>query len=448
MLAILNILYLLLPISQTGSEAGVNIIAGPNLEYTKLESVDNQTYFYGQEDFQMGFHYGLGGYYNYYFDRDYCIGLKAAYRHQNTTFLEYEPEVININGQAVDGEFEHYFDYNLESINLTLGGGYRVSKRFAVEVGILYTSPISDYQIHSKETIVKPVDAGVFKEEGTRIRNEQRFSIPSSSSKLGATIGLNGLFPMNKSETVFLKPSVSYSYIFSDNLDNLSSWRTDFIDLSVGVSFVLGDNDIFGERNKVIEPEFTIALFELNGTVERSLRKIQLSYTEAKDLTTSKTNKLVLKPRRALITYVGIKNKLDRIISISIQTDQKQVYKIESLEESNRLEIDIDNLIKNTDEKELNFIVESEDGFDKKIDISVDFNKSGELNYIITDNSEDILDYLSNNPTKKYELYTEDKSIYKLLSEVAASNITILQKGNFPYHFEELGKMKYLLLVE
>lgn len=80
MLAILNILYLLLPISQTGSEAGVNIIAGPNLEYTKLESVDNQTYFYGQEDFQMGFHYGLGGYYNYYFDRDYCIGLKAADR--------------------------------------------------------------------------------------------------------------------------------------------------------------------------------------------------------------------------------------------------------------------------------------------------------------------------------------------------------------------------------
>lgn len=448
MLAILNILYLLLPISQTGSETGVNIIAGSNLEYTKLQSVDSQTYFYGQEDFQTGFHYGLGGYYNYYFDRDYYLGLKASYIHLNTTFREYEPEVINIDGQAVDGEFEHYFDYNLKTINLTLGGGYRLSQRFAVEVGILYTSPISDYQIHSKETIVKPVDAGVFKEEGTRIRNEQRFSIPSSSSKFGATIGMNGLFPMNKSESVFLKPSISYSYIFSENLDNLTSWKTDFVDLSIGVSFILGENEIFGEKNKVIEPEFTIALFELNGTVERSLRKIQMSYAEAKDLTTSKINKIVLKPRRSLITYVGIKNKFDRTVSIRVLANEKQVYKIESLEESNRLEIEIDNLIKNIEENELDFVVTSADGYDKIINIPIEFNKSGELNYILSNNPEEILEYLNDNPSKKYELYTEDKSIYKSLSKSSASNITILPKGNFPYHFDQLEGMKYLLVVE
>lgn len=448
MLAILNILYLLLPISQTGSETGVNIIAGPNLEYTKLQSVDSQTYFYGEEEFQTGFHYGLGGYYNYYFDRDYYLGLKASYLHLNTTFREYEPEVINIDGQAVDGEFEHYFDYNIETINLTLGGGYRLSQRFAVEVGILYTSPISDYQIHSKETIVKPVDAGLFKEEGTRIRNEQRFSIPSSSSKFGASLGLNGLFPMNKSETIFLKPSLSYSYIFSENLDNLTSWKTDFIDLSVGVSFILGENEIFGEKNKVIEPEFTIALFELNGTVERSLRKIQMSYAEAKDLTTSKINKIVLKPRRSLITYVGIKNKFDRTVSIRVLANEKQVYKIESLEESNRLEIEIDNLIKNIEENELDFVVTSADGYDKMINIPIEFNKSGELNYILSNNPEEILEYLNDNPSKKYELYTEDKSIYKSLSKSSASNITILPKGNFTYHFDQLEGMKYLLIVE
>ena len=102
----------------------------------------------------------MSGYYNYYFDRDYYIGLKAAYRHQNTTFLEYEPEVINIDGQAVDGEFEHYLNYKLESINLSLVGGYRLNQRFAVEVGMLFTSPITNYEINSKETIVKPIDAG------------------------------------------------------------------------------------------------------------------------------------------------------------------------------------------------------------------------------------------------------------------------------------------------
>ena len=60
MFALLNILYLLLPISQTGSEAGVNLILGSNLEYTNLADKNKQTYFYNDKDLQIGFHYGLG----------------------------------------------------------------------------------------------------------------------------------------------------------------------------------------------------------------------------------------------------------------------------------------------------------------------------------------------------------------------------------------------------
>ncbi|MER3328650.1 MAG: hypothetical protein RIF34_03645, partial [Candidatus Kapaibacterium sp.] len=76
------------------------------------------------------------------------------------------------------------------------------------------------------------------------------------------------------------------------------------------------------------------------------------------------------------------------------------------------------------------------------------FNKSGEFRYILTSNPDEIIDYLNNNPSKKYELYTEDKSIYKSLSESSASNITILPKGNFPYHFDQLEGKMYLLVVE
>ncbi len=173
-----------------------------------------------------------------------------------------------------------------------------------------------------------------------------------------------------------------------------------------------------------------------------------MSYAEAKDLNSNNTNEVVLKSRRNLIAYVGIKNKLDRNISVKVIANQKQVYRIESLEESNRLEIDIDNLVKKPDHKELYYIVESEDGYDKQLDIPVEFNKSGELSYILTNNSEEIVDYLNNHPSKKYELYTEDKSIYKTLSQSSASNITILPKGNFPYHFDQLEGMKYLLIVE
>lgn len=448
MLAFLNILYLLLPISQTGSEAGVNIIAGPNLEFTKLESVQNQTYFYDEEDFQMGFHYGLGGYYNYYFDRDFYLGLKAAYRNQNTTILEYEPEVINIEGQAVDGEFEHYFDYNLETINLALSGGYRLNQRFSIELGLLYALPISDYQIHSKETIVKPVDAGVFLEEGTRIRNEKHFTTPSNSSKIGTTISINAMFPMNKNETLFLKPSLSYSYIFSENLDNLSSWKTDFIDLSLGVSFVLGENDIFVDKNKIIEPVIDIVIFNLDGTAERNIKNLDVGYIEAKGLQGTNDEKMILKSEIALISYVGIKELLNRKATFYIKSNDEELYRIDNLEKSNRFEINLDNIIDKITLQELEFIVNTEDGFDKSQSININFSKVDKINYLLSNTANDIIEYMNNNNTQKFELYTNDKEVYKILSDYNISNLTIKTKGNFPYHFDQLEGMKYLLVVE
>lgn len=448
MLAFLNILYLLLPISLTGSEAGVNIIAGPNLEYTNLESVSNQDFFYNESDFQMGFHYGLGAYYNYYFERDYYVGLKAAYRHLNTTFLEYEPEVINIDGQAVDGEFEHYFDYNLESINLMFAVGYRLNQTFAVELGLLYSIPISDYQIHSKETIVKPVDAGVFKEEGTRIRNDKQYSTPSVSSKIGAFMGMNGIFPMNKSETVFLKPSISYSYVFTDNLQNLSSWKTDFIDLSVGVSFILGDNDIFAKENLIIEPQINIVVFNLDGTTERTLRNIQLQYTEGNDLLSDRKSPMIIKSGQSIIAYIGIKELLNRKADFHLSSNGVEVYKFDNLEKSNRLEINLDNIVKDAKQMELNFAVETEDGFEQSLSVRIDYIKYGEIDYILTDNANEITEYMIKDNSKRYEIYTNDKEIYDILKDFNISNLTIQSKENLPYHLEGFDNKKYLLLVE
>jgi hypothetical protein len=434
--------------SQTGSEVGINFLLGPNLEFTQISSVSTQNYFYNQNNFQMGFHYGVGAYYNYYFDKDYYVGLKTAYRHLNTTFLEYEPELINIDGQAVEGEFEHYFEYNLDAVNLTLNGGYRLNQQFSLELGLLCSMPVSDYQSHSKETIVKPADAGVFKEEGTRVRNNHTFSIAPNGSKVGASIGVSGLFPMNKTETIFLKPSVSYSHLFTNNLEELKDWTTDHIDLSVGISFALGNGEVLGKHNKVIEPEFAIALFELNGTTERTLKELHLQYIVANDLLTSKSEKLVMKTKKLLIAYVGVKNKLDRHITFEVLIDNRQEYKLDNLQESNRLEIGLDNIVHSTKDESLEFRVETNDGFTKSIDLPIKYKREGELSYIARDNLNDVLNYIKAHINQKYELFTNDKSIYKLLSNIEATNITVLPKENFPYHIEEFGQIAYILLVK
>lgn len=448
MFALLNILYLLLPISQTGSEVGVNLLLGPNLEYTQIAPTSNQSYFFEDEDFQVGFHYGLGAYYNYYLSHNYYIGLKATYNHYNTTFREYEPELINIDGQAVQGEFEHYFDYDLDAMNLAIGGGYRLNQQFAVGFGLLYSMPITDYTIHSKETIVKPADAGVFKEEGTRIRNEKKYTTPSVSSKFGATVEVNVLFPMNKSETIFLKPSIAYSYMFTNNLVDLESWKTDFIDLSLGVSFALGENDILGEKNKIIEPEFTFALFELDGTTESSARKVKLPYIEAIDLSTKATRDLVLKSDKKLVVYVGIKNKLQRVVSFEVIVGGKSKYQLDNLEKSNRLEVNLSNLVSSINQREVTFKVATNDGFADSFSLPLEYENIGNLSYIISNDSDKILDYLQSHNTGKFRLYTSDKAIYKLLNKIAITNVTVLTKEDFNYHLDELGDKNYLLVIE
>lgn len=448
MLAFLNILYLLLPVGQTGSEAGVEIITGPNLEFTKIESPENQNYFFEKEDNQIGFHYGLGGYYNYYFENDYYLGLKFAYRKQNTTILEYEQEVINIEGQAVDGEFEHYFDYNLELINLFLKTGYRLNQRFALELGMLYALPISDYQIYSKETIVKPEDAGVFKEEGTRIRNEQRFSIPSNNSKLGVTFGLNGIFPMNRNETVFLKPSISYNYLLSENLNNLNSWNTDYVDFSVGVSFVLGENDIFAENIKIIEPIIDIVLFGLDGTIESPLKGIEVGYMDAKGLLNTKDTKMIIKSDLVMVSYVGIKELQNREATFYVKSKSKELYRVDNLEKSNRFEINLDILITRVTQNELQILVEVEDEFDKSNTLDIEFKKEGAINFLLSKKDIEILEYMKKNNSRKFDLYTDDKKIYTLLRDYNISNLTIQSKLNFPYHFEEFENSNYILIIE
>ncbi|TNE32408.1 hypothetical protein EP342_05050 [bacterium] len=447
MLALINILYLLLPITQTGTEIGANLIAGPSIERTKLESVGNQTYFYDESSLDFGGHYGVGIYLNHYFDRSLYLGLKANYRRSSTTFLEYEPELINIEGEAVEGEFEHYFKYTLEQMNFGLNLGYRLGQTFSLEGGLVFGIPITNYTIHSKETIVKPVDAGVFQEEGTRIRNELRFSTPSKNMKIGAMIGATALFPMNKSETVFLKPSINYNHFFSENVDILTSWTTDYLDLSLGISMIIGNNEIFANTNEIKEPEFAILLFELNGNTEKSIRDLKVEYVQANEINSTNTQKLINAKNRKLVSYVGIKNLLDRTAAFRIMADNKIVFQQELSQESNKFTFELDKLISDTKEDEITFEVATEDGFNKSQSIRVSYYQSGEINYILTNDLDSITSYIGSNKSKKYELYT-DENISQSFDNMTISNLTVLPKQNFPYHFDELKLKKYLLVVD
>src|SRR6056300_503774 len=172
MLALLNILLLMSPISHNSSEIGVNYKLGYTFETINSNSNIFENYFYDNNAEGIGSLNGLNLYYNYYLSDNLFLGIETNYLFLNSRLNKTEQELINISGNEVDGEFEHIFEYDSEQLITALNIGYNIHSNFYFSLGFSYSNSISDINISSLEQISKPEDAGVFVEEQTRIRDE------------------------------------------------------------------------------------------------------------------------------------------------------------------------------------------------------------------------------------------------------------------------------------
>ncbi|MDH7516505.1 MAG: OmpA family protein [Bacteroidota bacterium] len=140
-----------------------------------------------------------------------ALDVRAGYSSYGALLSAVEPTYVSVDGQGMDGEFEHTLDAELASIGLEPLVDYRVWKTLSLLAGPRLAI-VTRSRYSQKETIVKPQDIGVFPETQTRTRNALSGDIPEASSiEAALLLGARYEVPLNAERTLTASPEVLFS---------------------------------------------------------------------------------------------------------------------------------------------------------------------------------------------------------------------------------------------
>lgn len=181
-----------------------------------------------------GFTFGL----TYDLPRDYVteFQIRADYSVFDGFFNAQEEQPVIVDGNTVNGKFEHQLYTKLNFLNLNPNYSWKPYKdrRLFLHAGVNVSFLMTSY-FSQKEVVIEPVDRGTFK-EGGRERNYYNGSIPSTNFLgFGLDVGVSYELPMSKKKNLFLVPNLRFNY----NLNNITdvNWNYSALRLGIGVKY-------------------------------------------------------------------------------------------------------------------------------------------------------------------------------------------------------------------
>ena len=148
------------------------------------------------------------------------LGIEANILIENASLSSIEQETINVAGEDYLGKFEHLANLDFLYFGLSPFITYQLPN-FLVLKGGLNLNYLINSEFEQSETIIFPVDRGVFKDTKTRQRNQFDGKIPNTNKiNFGIFSSISYSFPMNKSNSLTLNPEFSVFYQFNDLVDN------------------------------------------------------------------------------------------------------------------------------------------------------------------------------------------------------------------------------------
>ncbi len=164
--------------------------------------------------FGTGFGSGFtaGGLFDYFFTPEYFLQLRASYGLYGAELIKEETTAGIVDGASTDVLFEHRIDSRISVIGLEPMFGYKINDNLfafaGIRLGYVFTKEFDQI-----EEIIKPTDRGVFKEEGTRTRNEYSGEIPDASSfQASLQAGISCELPLKKDTSLILAPEFFYNF--------------------------------------------------------------------------------------------------------------------------------------------------------------------------------------------------------------------------------------------
>ena len=164
-------------------------------------------------------------------------GLRLGYYDLSAGLVDSEKKVVMYKDEPYDGNIEHTMDGTISVLGLeniaiyNLFGDLSVSAGFRIDYALT-----TDFA--QAETIVDPAGGAVFKDTDKSTRNVISGEIPDASSIFfSGQIGFSYELPMNKSNTMFLVPEVSYAMCFTDVAKDIN-WKPNALFVGAAVKFV------------------------------------------------------------------------------------------------------------------------------------------------------------------------------------------------------------------
>ncbi len=447
MLALLNILLLMAPISHNSHELGLGYSLGYNYESVESDNILFDDYFYKGSAEGIGNLNGINVYYNYYLSDQLFIGIESNYLLFNSTLIKTESELINIDGKKVEGEFEHLFEYNTDNLLSVLNIGYNVTSNLYFTLGVAYNTSISDYSISTLERISKPEDAGIFINEQSRIRDEKDTTISNITSTFGLLPTLNIKLPMNSDNSLFLNGSVKYNYSFNNIIDNDLIWNTNSLLFNLGVSYVVG-NKYDSKIINSVPIESNIIAFELIDNVERSATNFQFDVISYENLKTSEKRYANFSNKQKIVIYVQLKNLSDKNVEFKLLSDSELV--IDKILNSKLSKITIPKELVETSAKpeSLTTLLLNDSLTIGKKEFRIEYNLIHSLSYIYTSELNELTKHINSNKNKVLSIYTDENTIYQYLNSINSSNITLNPFDKLEFNLPNKNQDSFLLVIE
>jgi outer membrane protein OmpA-like peptidoglycan-associated protein len=164
------------------------------------------------------------------------LTLQTEYNIFNAKLKKTEPiRLAGIEGEGVDGEFEHSIDSKISSAGFSPLVSYRIGKQLRLHGGIRI-GLLLDKKYEQIERIVKP-DYGVFVENNRRTRAEFSGDIPGNPSIEAALVGgVSFDLPISSNYEWFLVPEAGLSFGLT-NLSSNGSWSMNALFAGIGLRY-------------------------------------------------------------------------------------------------------------------------------------------------------------------------------------------------------------------
>lgn len=159
-----------------------------------------------------GLNFNLG--YEYQLNNNIFIGLFVSYLDRSGEYIIQEPTRVTDGNNSIDGLYNHLLNINLNYVDFRPNFSYQLIDNLFISTGLNLSMPISN-SFEQKEVLIQPNNKGYFLDTinntKSRIRNEKSGEVKDLDLLIGATIGVGYELPLNKDNTLRIKPEINYN---------------------------------------------------------------------------------------------------------------------------------------------------------------------------------------------------------------------------------------------